>query len=326
MGLFSSIAKGFSVAGDLFSGDFEGAAEGIGSFFGGEKQNEENLANAQAVMDFNAEQAELTRQFNAAEAEKARDWSTDEAAVARKWTGARMTNAQKFARQMSITAHQREAADLKKAGLNRILSVSKGGPGASTPVVAAPGASAPGASMATGGAPAAGVLARMENAADRAINTALTARITRSRMDQLRQEVLQSRATTARAEQLTQNEKQVERNLRLDEEIKEKQLGEIEARIKELNESAALKYSQGLDAEASAKERGARRDLYKVETEKGGFSAKMMEQELKGLVTEGQIDETTYGRIMRYLNRLLPAASAVSGARRSFGTSRHAWE
>lgn len=56
--------------------------------------------------------------------------------------GTRMTNTsnarmareqQAFQQHMSDTAHERETYDLKRAGLNRILSISKGGPGASTP-------------------------------------------------------------------------------------------------------------------------------------------------------------------------------------------------
>ncbi len=38
-----------------------------------------------------------------------------------------------FQERMSSTSHQRETIDLKKAGLNRILSVTGGGRGASTP-------------------------------------------------------------------------------------------------------------------------------------------------------------------------------------------------
>lgn len=52
-----------------------------------------------------------TSAFNAWQASKARSWQE----------------------RMSNTAHQREVKDLRAAGLNPILSASKGGPGASTP-------------------------------------------------------------------------------------------------------------------------------------------------------------------------------------------------
>ena len=85
-----------------------------------EKANATNVYLAGAEMD-----------FNRAEAEKSRDFSA-------MWA----RNQMEFQANMSNTAHQREVEDLRKAGLNPILSANGG--------ASSPGGAAPSAPMASG--------------------------------------------------------------------------------------------------------------------------------------------------------------------------------
>ena len=84
---------------------------------------------------WSAQQASELRDWQSREAEKVRKYNADEAAKNRSW--------QEF---MSSSAHQREIEDLKKAGLNPVLSAF-GGNGASTTSGATASAQTPSGAM-----------------------------------------------------------------------------------------------------------------------------------------------------------------------------------
>lgn len=289
MGFFSSIGKAIggvaSKIGDVISSPLGSTALDVGSSIYSYAQTKEGLEKQNEMYQANAREAAA---FNAAEAEKNRTFQKNWGLGTRHFNRVEAAANRKFQQRLSNSAHQRQVADLRRAGLNPILSAKYGG--ASVP----PGATATGTNVsgAAGSMSAAPAVDTVGPALASALNVARTTATNRLTGAQTRTEAARPGQVEAQTKLAT------EQAGAAFEEARQKQQASATEYWRTVNEQERVDVTRAQAEEAKARARAAR------------AKARLDEAAEAGAANEESIQQAL-GEWAKVLEMIMPGANSA---------------